>query len=132
MYKEILKDTIDTLNSMPVIIPDKGLIVGFTKEYIAPFNHFVENDNFHYPMGTTFLKYGINGIIDLAKNNKTKVKTEYGYELLDGIIQTYTEILNYFNKYLVKVNSLIENDDSIRLKKIKDSLEYLFQCLLHQ
>lgn len=120
MYNQILKDTIDIINSMPVVIPEKGLIVGFSLEYIAPYNHFAENDNFHYPFGTSFLKLGINGIIEKAHSNKHKFKNKMSYELLEGIEITYKALLEYIKKY---INALEKLEETPRIKKIKNSIE---------
>ena len=125
MYKFILKDTLETIQKLPVVIPERGLIAGFSLDYIPPINHFFENDNWHYPMGTAFIKYGLSGIIELAHKNKEKVKNEYSFELLDGIEKTYSELIKYLAKYVKKLGELFKSDPQDRYVQMKESIERL-------
>lgn len=123
-YKDILTDTLAILNELPVVIPDSGLIVGFSREYIAPYNNFALNDNFHYPFGTSFLNLGLQGIVDKAKLNKHKFINTIKYDLLEGIELTYLAIIEYIKKYILKIDQLLINEsDSFRLVRIKKGLE---------
>ena len=129
MYELILEETLKCYAELPVIIPQKGRIAGFAKEYVpasaAPF----KLDNYHYPTGTTFLRLGVSGIASLARKNASKMNDEKGRELLLGIAEVYDAVANYFKQYVAEAErqlSLAETDgERARLTAIRDNMKTL-------
>ena len=72
MYEKILADTLDNYKKMPIVIPQKGIFVGFAREFFCENNEAFREDNYHFPMGTAFLRYGVKGIADKARKNACK------------------------------------------------------------
>ena len=122
---ELLKE-LEVIKSLPIVIPDKGLIVGYAK-FLPPMGPFglMKNDNFHYPMGTTYLEMGIPGVRDFAKARKELHKNDDKYDFYYGIEIIYDELVNYFQRYVDELNRLLNqetNEEEIkRLTTMRDS-----------
>lgn len=128
MYSKILKDTLRLYDKLPVIIPEKGFLVGFAREFWCPYSDAFRNDNHHYPMGTTFLKYGIKGIARKARRNVSPSKSKMENELLEGIAIVYDKISEYFSKYVASLDELIQKaaeEEKPRLLSIRNNMYVL-------
>lgn len=95
----MLSGTINMLHELPTPIPATGRIAGPVREYIAQDYHLFEGDNMHFPMGTTFLKYGVTGVAGRALEKAGQAQGEEEKELLQGIASVYEEIGCYFARY---------------------------------
>lgn len=129
MYEEILSETLKCYRELPVVIPQKGVIAGFAKEYVPTFKKPFAHDNYHYPMGTAFLKYGICGIAKKAEENAARTKSDAQKELLSGIATTYYEIAAYLQRYVTEASERIQLTDSAdeqaRLAVIRENMRVL-------
>ena len=121
MYEKILKNTLDILQTLPTPIPESGNIAGIVKEYRAQKTEMFLGDNYHYAMGTTFLKYGLLGVAKKARENKNNEGAEA--ELLEGIALTYEAIAAYVKRYADAIYEVANND--ARLLHIADMLDHL-------
>lgn len=121
MYEKILKNTLDILQTLPTPIPESGNIAGIVKEYRAQKTEMFLGDNYHYAMGTTFLKYGLLGVAKKARENKNNEGAEA--ELLEGIALTYEAIAAYVKRYADAIYKVANND--ARLLHIADMLDHL-------
>ena len=123
MYSKILKDTLRLYDKLPVIIPEKGVLAGFAREFWCPYSDAFKSDNHHYPMGTTFLKYGIKGVAKKARRNISPTKNKMENELLEGIAIVYDKIAEYFSKYVSSLDEKIQSandEEKQRLDKVKN------------
>lgn len=92
MYEDILSSTLDIIGHLPTPLPQKGALAGITRQYVAPPDEMFMNDNYHFPMGTAYLKLGVLGVAEKAAasaQNKTNAEEK---ELLLAIAQVYREL----------------------------------------
>ena len=128
MYSKILKDTLRLYDKLPVIIPEKGVLAGFAREFWCPYSDAFKSDNHHYPMGTTFLKYGIKGVAKKARRNISPTKNKMENELLEGIAIVYDKIAEYFSKYVSSLDEKIQSandEEKQRLNYIRNNMYVL-------
>lgn len=127
-YRKEIEKEVEVIKALPVVIPEKGLIAGYAK-FLPPMGPFglMKNDNFHYPMGTTYLEMGISGVRDYARKQMLLQKDKEKKHFYEGIAIVYDEIHNYLLRYVSELNSLLnkeKNKEEIdRLTKIKESFE---------
>ena len=110
MYEAIVKNTVEILCQLPVPFPESRLLAGIVKEYRAPQQEMFMNDNYHYAMGTAYLKLGILGVSEKAEESSKTVETEKQRELLSSIAIVYREISNYLSRYAEAVHKQAESD----------------------
>ncbi len=99
MYQSIVENTCAVLDSLPTPIPDSGILAGFGREITLPYQDMFLNDNYHFPMGTAFLEYGIPGVAEKAAASALTVSDPLRRELLESISLVYRRIGNYFRRY---------------------------------
>ena len=126
------RETVEFLKNAPVCIEAGELIAGFTSfsaEVSAmqaktlgtvnaikqqdPLGVFKETswnmfDNFHYPMGTSFLKYGLDGVAEKALktlNSKGDSLSPAEQAVLRGICDVYKEMAVYAGKHYPQLAS---------------------------
>lgn len=117
MYEKILADTLDNYKKMPIVIPQKGIFVGFAREFFCENNEAFREDNYHFPMGTAFLRYGVKGIADKARKNACKNNGDKA-ELLLGIAEVYDCIAEYFGKYVTVLEDLIQQSNECERERL--------------
>ena len=123
MYEDILSSTLDIIGHLPTPLPQKGALAGITRQYVAPPDEMFMNDNYHFPMGTAYLKLGVLGVAEKAAasaQNKTNAEEK---ELLLAIAQVYRELSAYFARYAEAVAG--EAGDDSRLCGIARNLRNL-------
>lgn len=115
MYEAIVKNTVEILCQLPVPFPESRLLAGIVKEYRAPQQEMFMNDNYHYAMGTAYLKLGILGVSEKAEESSKTVETEKQRELLSSIALyigksaiIYHAMLKRFISKLNQINSGIQ------------------------
>ena len=122
MYEQIVANTLETIEKLPVPVPVRGGLAGITKEYRAPMQPMFMNDNYHYAMGTAYLSLGVLGVAEKAQKNSEQFSAE-NKELLLGIAETYKAVAKYFARYAKAVKEAAGKD--ARLLRIADNLSAL-------
>ena len=122
MYEKVLKSSIKNLRELPMPIPQKGGLAGITTEYMASDRGMFAEDNLHYPMGTTYLKYGVLGVAEKAE---AAAKTAEGAQkdLLLAIGEVYREVGAYFGRYADAIEK--EAGADARLRRIGENMRAL-------
>lgn len=121
-----LNQELEIIQSLPVVIPSQGLIAGYAK-FLPPMGPFglMQNDNFHYPMGVSYIKHGISGVRDLALAKMKETFDEDKRDFYEGIATVYDEVNRYFSKYIPALEEMIENtskkEEILRLQTMKES-----------
>lgn len=123
MYEKILANTLEILKAIPTPIPESGNFAGIVKEYRAEKTEMFFGDNYHYAMGTTFLKYGVLGVANKARKKAEEVEDKRDKEMLLGIAETYEAVSAYFKRYATCVREVSGKD--LRLQHIADILDVL-------
>ena len=122
MYRSILDCTLQVLRKLPVTVPEKGSIAGCAGEYLIPYNDMFCGDNYHYPMGTSYLKHGVVGVAEKAAANAVNAQGD-NKVLLEGISQVYMAISHWFVRYADAVEAVAGSD--ARLVRIAQNLRAL-------
>lgn len=122
MYRSILDCTLQVLRELPVTVPEKGSIAGCAGEYLIPYNDMFCGDNYHYPMGTSYLKHGVVGVAEKAAANAVNAQGD-NKVLLEGISQVYMAISQWFVRYADAVEAAAGSD--ARLVRIAQNLRAL-------
>ena len=78
------------------------------------------NDNFHYPLGTTYLTYGFRGVAQIAQEKSKSAVSENAAELYNGISAVYQKIADIFLRAGEKFKS--EATADARIRKMADML----------
>ncbi len=120
MYKNILFDTLQILEELPVPVPCKGKLAGITRQYMAPPSDMFMNDNYHFPMGTSYLKLGVKGVAQKAAAVAKTKTAENEIALLTGIAKVYEQIGAYIERYARAVEERAGDDK--RLQTIAQNL----------
>jgi len=120
MYEAILSSTLEILSSMPTPVPEKGGLAGIIHEYRPEGGKMFANDNYHFSMGTSYLKLGVSGVAEKAEKSAEKAEKPEERELLQGIAQVYREVARYFEKYAQAVKQAAGEDE--RLLRIAENL----------
>lgn len=123
MYETILSSTLQILRELPVPVPQRGRLAGITRQYTAPPVEMFMNDNYHFPMGTAYLKLGVRGVAQKAAAAALTKTAEDEIALLRGIAAVYEQIGAYFARYAKAVNEQTDGDD--RLGRIASNLSVL-------
>lgn len=128
-YQVILEDSLLVLEKLPVVIPDKGNIAGFTVVPYPGNGPMRSADNVHYPMGTSFLQYGVNGVADIAAEKSATATDEHGREFMDCVAQVYRAVAKYFSGYVTELTAMIEAADAEaekeRLTNMRNNMQVL-------
>ena len=125
-YEKEINKELEVIRSLPVVIPEQGLIAGFAK-FLPPMGPFglMKNDNFHYPMGTSYLRLGIPGVRDFALEQMRLAKDEDKKHFYHGIAEVYDAITNYLFNFVKELEKKIKeasNESEIkRLSLMKDT-----------
>ncbi|MBQ7246994.1 MAG: hypothetical protein IJS22_02755 [Lachnospiraceae bacterium] len=114
MYERILNNTIEELRKLPTPVPAKGRLAGFGREYSAPDGPMFTEDNYHYPMGTSYLKSGVAGVSQRAAVSAMKAEDPRNRELLEAISVVYGEVAAWIRRYSESVLQEAGSDDRIR------------------
>lgn len=122
MYKIITENTLKVLAALPVTVPAEGSLAGFAGEYMVPDQPMFMGDNYHYPMGTAYLKFGVVGVSRRAAASAKNVTDERNRELLEGIAQVYEAIAAWIARYADAVDAAGEDT---RLKRMGENLHRL-------
>lgn len=64
-----------------------------------------KDDNFHFPLGTSYLTYGIPGIISLARAKASEAEDNDSKELYEGIAAVYEKLADVFRRFSLKLRS---------------------------
>ena len=123
MYESIVNSTVSVLSDLPTPVPETGRLVGFGREHIVPFQDMFLGDNYHYPLGTAYLTYGVSGISEKAQARSKEVTDPVRQELLKGISTVYREIADYLKRYAAAVEA--KAGDDARLQHIAEMLRAL-------
>lgn len=122
MYKIITENTLKVLAALPVTVPAEGSLAGFAGEYMVPDQPMFMGDNYHYPMGTAYLKFGVVGVSRRAAVSAKNVTDDRNRELLEGIAQVYEAIAAWIARYADAVDAAGEDT---RLKRMGENLHRL-------
>lgn len=122
MYKIITENTLKVLAALPVTVPAEGSLAGFAGEYMVPDQPMFMGDNYHYPMGTAYLKFGVVGVSRRAAASAKNVTDDRNRELLEGIAQVYEAIAAWIARYADAVDAAGEDT---RLKRMGENLHRL-------
>jgi len=123
MYKTITENTLQVLAALPVTVPAEGSLAGFAGEYMVPDQPMFMGDNYHYPMGTAYLKFGVVGVSRRAAASAKNVTDDRNRELLEGIAQVYEAIAAWIARYADAVDAAAGEDT--RLKRMGENLHRL-------
>ena len=94
-YLELLSAELNCLETL-YITPLEGLYpVMRTKDSREPLHL---EDNLHYPHGTTYLQYGLDGVAALAMEKKTTAADTDTAEMYEGIAAVFTKLSEQFAK----------------------------------
>lgn len=103
------------VNGLPVYIPDKGIIAGprrFYKDEPAELweklreeQIFWGVDNCHFPINSSFLSIGYNGIIEKASLYNPKLSQEQ-IEFLSAIKRVYEAAVNYIRRHAIEAEKI--------------------------
>ncbi|MBP3323254.1 MAG: hypothetical protein J6M16_03590 [Clostridia bacterium] len=82
-----------------------------------------KNDNYHFPMGTAYLKLGISGVAEKALKKSRETDSDRSKSLLLGIYEVYNEIALYLKRYSTAIKNC--GVKSNKLNRISENLEHL-------
>ncbi|MBO4326477.1 MAG: hypothetical protein J5950_04335 [Clostridia bacterium] len=125
------RETVVFLKNAPVVLKEGELIGGFTSfgagvaamqaktlgtvnaiKQQDPLGAFREttwnmDDNFHYPMGTAFLKLGVRGVAEKAKQTLAEQPelSAVNRAVLNAIVNVYEEMARYVGKHYPELGS---------------------------
>lgn len=125
MYHLITENTLQILSALPVTVPEAGSIAGCAGEYWVPDQPMFSGDNYHYPMGTAYLKLGVLGVAERAAASAKNAADPRNRDLLEGIVQVYQAIAAWFARYADAVAAAAGDD--ARLVRIAANLKTLSQ-----
>lgn len=130
VYQEIIESTVKIINTLPMPVPKAGRIAGVTGALDETEDTMFQGDNYHYPMGTAYLKYGLCGVAAKAKEQSAHTADLQQAELLYGIFEVYTAIAAYCGEYAKKIEEAMSCGDwSVkdykRLRRIANNLKAL-------
>ncbi len=125
MYGFVIDNTLEVLAALPVPVPSQGSIAGFASEYQLPYQSMFIGDNYHYPMGTAYLKLGLLGVAEKAAASAGKVDGAQNKSLLRGIQQVYQAIAAWVGRYADAVEAAA--GECPRLQRIGVNLRALSQ-----
>lgn len=123
MYETIISSTLEILRQLPVPVPEKGRLAGITRQYTAPPVDMFMNDNYHFPMGTAYLKLGVAGVAEKAAASAAEKSKPDEKELLLAVAECYREISAYIGRYAQAIDCAAGADP--RLQKIAANLHSL-------
>ncbi len=125
-------DIIRLMEIAPIEIPDTGLIVGFTRidnslisSNFGAGPNFTLGDNMHFPMGTSFLELGFQGVSKKAKQNISEEKTTEQNSILESISEVYSAASAFVLRHIKEIDNkiLVTSDtERDRLLAIRDNL----------
>lgn len=128
-YQELTEKTIEIIRSLPVEIPQKGKIAGFTRCTHPEAARARQTDNLHYPMGTAFLKLGVQGIAAFAERQLSLCENAKEAGLLSGIAAVYREIAAYFSRYVPELDARLaretDTEERERLSIMRENMAIL-------
>jgi formate C-acetyltransferase len=123
IFKTMLDDTVRTIRSLPVAIPNEGSILGFNQYHPDVTYDIRLHDNMHYPMGTTYLQYGVLGVAEKARNGIYMENDTEQNDFLSGIEIVYLEISEYFKRYIKPLQKQIKDaDDQAEISRLNRML----------
>ena len=125
MYRSITENTLQVLRELPLTIPAAGLIAGPAGEYRVPEQPMFLGDNYHYPMGTSYLKLGVCGVAARAAASAETVDDPRCCALLEGIDEVYRGIAAWLARYAEAIEAAAGED--ARLQRIAANLQALSQ-----
>ena len=125
MYKIITENTLQVISGLPVTVPEVGTIAGCAGEYLVPDQPMFLGDNYHYPMGTAYLKLGVLGVAERAAASAKNAADPRNRDLLEGISRVYRAIAGWFARYGDAVSAAAGGDP--RLMRIAENLKALSQ-----
>ena len=123
MYKNILESTLNTIRNLNCPIPEKYSIAGIVGNERIPCGEMGKNDNYHFPMGTAYLKLGISGVAEKALKKSRETDSDSSKSLLLGIYEVYNEIALYLKRYSTAIKNC--GVKSNKLNRISENLEHL-------
>ncbi len=123
MYRTIVENTVSIVNKMPMPIPASGTLAGSAGEYMVPEQAMFSGDNYHYPMGTAYLKLGVLGVAQKAAASAKTVADPGKRALLEGIDQVYRAVAAWIGRYADAVQAAAGEDP--RLIRIGRNLSAL-------
>lgn len=123
MYRPIVENTLQVLSALPVTVPTSGSLAGCAGEYWVPDQPMFQGDNYHYPMGTAYLKLGVLGVAEKAAVSAKTAADPMNRSLLEGIAEVYQAVAAWFKRYSDSVAAAAGNDP--RLLRIADNLKAL-------
>ena len=124
IYQNILNNNVQTIRSLPVVIPNEGTILGFNHYSSDSTGSFRMYDNNHYPMGTSYLKFGVRGVAEMAGNGISGDNDEEQNDILIGIRAVYLELAAYFERYIQPLEDKIkETNDKAEIKRLHTVLQ---------
>lgn len=123
MYKIITENTLQILADLPVTVPVEGSLAGCTGEYRVPEQPMFLGDNYHYPMGTAYLKFGVMGVARRAADSAKNMSDDRNRALLEGIAKVYEAVAAWFARYADAVAA--EAGEDARLNRIAANLRSL-------
>lgn len=125
MYEKSLENSLIVLETLDTPVPEKGGIAGAGIRYRDwQISEAMANlDNLHYPMGTSFLRLGISGIIEKARLGAEKASSAASKDMFSGIVTVYEAVKSYFRRYSDKIRLEANGDE--RLLKIADTIDVL-------
>ncbi len=117
----------NVIKNLPVCIPAKGMIVGFANINIDKAREHRLYDNFHYPLGTSYLTRGVLGVAEKAKENAEKYPDNKEFFL--GIERVYREISDFIARHQYPLEEMLKVADSKseieRLERILTNIRVL-------
>lgn len=125
MYWIITENTLRVLGDLPVTVPAEGSLAGCAGEYLVPEQPMFLGDNYHYPMGTAYLKLGVLGVAERAAASAKKAEDPRNRALLEGIAEVYPAIAAWFARYADAVAA--KAGENARLCRIAANLRAISQ-----
>ncbi len=123
MYSHIVSNTLQILSALPVPVPERGTLAGFAGEYLLPDQAMFTGDNYHYPMGTAYLKLGLLGVAEKAETSAAVTEDLRNRSLLLGIGQVYRAVAAWAGRYADAVEAAA--GECPRLQRIGANLRAL-------
>lgn len=120
MYESVIESTRRVLAGLPTPEPYDGILAGFGNEYTVPDQDMFLGDNYHYPMGSAYLKYGVIGIAEKAAKQAEAADSAEKKELLQGISIVYREIAAYFSRYAAALEAQAQNSGRLFTRTINN------------
>lgn len=120
-YRDILQAELEAVEALEFELTD-GIYPTVKRKPYQSVGALARHDNLHYPLGTSFHRYGISGIADLAESRVESSSAETVRELYECIAAVYHAIHAKFAAFSEEIHEKIADEtDADRKVRMADT-----------